>query len=169
MSEEMKSERDDEMPSDVQKPGVGSDGKFHVPSQWIPEPDGGTHHRIYTGLMLDVHRDGELLALLDFRDFAISAGVVQQSNSDRELWDNYQDQIKKDGPVIAMRALNDMGGLRIGDIIRVLQFERGEEDMEKGVVLSNWAVTKEQIVDYKRRGMEGQNSDNIPQINSSPE
>lgn len=112
------------MSDNEDKPGIGSDGKFHVPSNYDPArdpgksdtPDTRERWRIGLGMLVHILRGDELLVEVDFTDFAISGSIVDQANRD-----NYLNQIKIDGPVIAMKASIDsgQGGFKAGDIFRI--------------------------------------------------
>ena len=111
---------DQEMPSDVKvlEPGMGDDGKFHVPSQFEPEPDGPKHWRMKAGLTFTYHRGNEEIACIDFQDFMISEGLREQEDVTTE-------HVYHDARCIVSRHLPD--GLQPGDIE---QMHEGDRDGE---------------------------------------
>lgn len=148
-----KETRDDEMPSDQQKPGIGSDGKFHVPSNWDP----ATHDahdpsrerwRIGLGVLAHFFRGDELLVEVDFTDFSISGSIADQANRD-----NYLNQIKIDAPVIAMKTSMEsgQGGLKAGDIFQI-DIATGDIGQEgNDLPIHRQILTEEDIALIKKR------------------
>lgn len=98
---------DDEMP-DGSVHQIADDGKFHVPSQFSPEPDSPVHARYHAGLVVVFHRQGEQIAVIDFGDFACDPTAFDGATEEQVI----EEMIMASRGIAHMTVL---GGLKVGD------------------------------------------------------
>lgn len=128
---------DGEMPTDKPIPAVGSDGKFHVPSQFVEKLDSDPHHRFKANIVVRYFSSpaaenpvlSELKAEIDFTDFAIS----EDSPDELDPAELFQ-QIEHDGLLIALQVTNE--GIQEGDWEQVIDISEDKESIRRQRILT---------------------------------
>ena len=134
-------QRDGEMPDGASNFQPSDDGKYHVPSQFSSEPDGGVHERFSAGIFVTYKRDDEDIAYIDATDYAISTG----------MYDNADPQALGADIVYMSRGVAQTccpGGLKADDIEVVEQH---------GKVIATTTLTQELIDENLKRVAEFEN------------
>ena len=143
MSEDNKdiTQRDGEMPDGASNFQPADDGKYHVPSQFSSEPDGGVHERFSAGIFVTYKRNDEDIAYIDATDYAISNGMYEGINP-QELGIDIVHMTR------GVAQLTYPSGLQAGDVEVVEQ---------NGKVIATSTLTQEQIEENLKRVAEFQN------------